>query len=625
MNSQTKQNSKSIHKSVRLMIVLAVTFAVLLAGYFFIVPLFEEEVTTETVVCTPIWESEVESANGKVLMYPHYQRSDISKITIHNPNNAKFGEQYVTWGFYKYQGPEENEDDLYPGEFYLQNYEYAPVDSNALSNVVVGAGYTLAVTRVEDHCDDYSRYGLDYATPEDAISITVEVELVDEETKEVTKKTYTYYVGDKTPSGSGYYVRVVGEDKLLSTGETKERDSVYILSPNNLEAALLNSPVELVEPTLTLPYDATANGLLKSFNIWRYEDRYLDVEKQEDGTEKEVLRPAIALRPLDEETDSFAQYAGLSVYYVASHPGYYASTRFESLVSLFKDFHGTEVVELAQEMIDENGEPYHYFTDETFEKYGLGENQRKYAMQYTVDLGEEGVPSYVYFSELMEDSYYYAYSLNFNTICKVMVEEAYFLQWEDQAFIMNQLVYLNIDKCDSVKISGSFFDLGVAGAGREGLQEVNESYQLTGTGTNLVINTADGVKLNTKEFREFYQVLISVANRGSVSEEDGKEAMKNAPVATIEVSTRRRVVYKTNDKGVLTNEEDYVLESVTKKYRFYKLTDGRLFCTIEDIDDQGKSEGEVGSFYVLSSRLDQLFAAAQDLRDGLHIDEHQRY
>ena len=190
---------------------------------------------------------------------------------------------------------------------------------------------------------------------------------------------------------------------------------------------------------------------------------------------------------------------------------------------------------------------------------------------------------------------------------------------------MNQLVYLSIDKCDSIKISGSYYALGVDDNDRSGLQEIDETYQLTGTGKNLVINTADGVTLDTAEFREFYQILISIANRSAVSDEDAAQAMQNAPVATIEVSSRRNVVYKTDANGNSTTEVDYVLESVTKKFRFYQLSDGRLFCTIEDINADGTSSGEEGSFYVLSSRLEQLFVATQDLREGLAINEKDRY
>ena len=556
------------------------------------------------------------STNGRVLMYPHFERGSIKKISIHNPDNAVYGAQYVDWGFYQYEGPEDNDNDLVPGEFYLINYEYAPYDTTLLSNVVVGAGFTLATSRVEDHCDDYSRYGLDFATPEDAVSITVEA--VDENG---TVQTYTYYVGDKTPSGSGYYVRVAGEDKLLSTGETVERDSVYTLSPNNLEAALLSSPVELVTPTLTLPVDTQSNGLLEAFYIWRHEDKYIYDHTNEDGTVTQKLAPAISIKPLDQSKDPFAQYAGLSVYYAASHPGYYVSSRFEELSSLFSDFQGSEVMELASLMVNDEGESYYGFDDATREKYGLGSDQIK----YTVRLVSQGISNDVYFSALQEGSYYYAYSLVFNTICKVAVDEAYFLQWEDQAFLMNQLVYLSIDKCDSIKISGSYYALGVDDNDRSGLQEIDETYQLTGTGKNLVINTADGVTLDTAEFREFYQILISIANRSAVSDEDAAQAMQNAPVATIEVSSRRNVVYKTDANGNSTTEVDYVLESVTKKFRFYQLSDGRLFCTIEDINADGTSSGEEGSFYVLSSRLEQLFVATQDLREGLAINEKDRY
>ncbi|MBQ8287516.1 MAG: DUF4340 domain-containing protein [Clostridia bacterium] len=613
MTSQAIKKSNTVKKSIRLMCILAAVFVVLLAGYFIISPMLEdEEAVAEAVVYDPIWESEVASTNGRVLMYPHYERTSIKMISIHNPDNAVYGQQYVDWGFYQYDGPEENENDLIPGDFYLINYEYAPYDSTMLSNVVVGAGFALSTSRVEDHCDDYSRYGLDFADPEDAISVTMET---------TDGKTYTYYVGDKTPSGSGYYVRVAGEDKLLSTGETMERDSVYTLSPNNLEAAILSSPVELVTPTLTLPVDTQTAGLFEAFYIWRHEDEYIYEHENEDGTVSQKYSPAISVKPLNQSKDPFAQYAGLSVYYAASHPGYYISTRFETLSSLFADFKGTEVMELASLITDAEGESYYGFDDATREKYGLGADQIK----YTVRLVSQGIENDVYFSELQEESYYYAYSLVFNTICKVTVADAYFLQWEDQAFLMNQLVYLGIDKCDSIKISGSYYALGVDENGRTGLQEINETYQLTGTGNNLVVNTADGVTLDTAEFRELYQILISIANRGKVSDEEAAEAMKNAPVATIEVSSRRSVVYKTDSNGNSTNEEDYVLESVSKKFRFYQLSDGRLFCTIEEINADGTSSGETGSFYVLSSRLEQLFVATQDLRDGLSINEKDRY
>ncbi|MBO5778611.1 MAG: DUF4340 domain-containing protein [Clostridia bacterium] len=609
--NSTAKNTSSLTKSIRLMIILGAVFALLAVGYLlFIHPMLQEDEVEEPVTYPPIWASEVKSINGRVLMYPHYERSQINKITVNNPDNAKYGQQYVKWGFYKYNGPAENDLGLVVGDFYLQNYEYAPFDSNALANMIVGAGYTLATARVEDHCDDYSRYGLDFASPEEARSVTMET---------ADGKTFVYYIGDQTPSGGGFYARVVGEDTLLATNEKMERDSVYILTPTNLTSSILQSPLKLITPTLTLPFDSQSTQLMQSFRIWKNEPQYIVDVENEDGTVSQKIKPAIYLKPLDPANDPFASFAGMGIYYSLSHPGYYSSLQFESLTSLFTNFVGSEVLELGVPMKDENGEDYYGFTDEIRKKYQLDNPYYTMCYQY------QGIDNYVYFSPLLEDSYFYAYSNVFNTINKVTLEQAYFLQWDDYAFLQNQLIYLNIDKCDSVKITGSYFDLGILNPAHKGDREVNETFQLTGTGQNLVINTADGKTMDTAEFRDFYQVLISVVNRGMVSVEEGNQAMKGEPVATISITTRRTVSYKVDANGNPTGEEDYVLESVTKNFRFYELTNGRLFCTIEQIDAEGKSSGESGSFYVLSSRLEQLVSAAISLKNGEDVNEHQRY
>lgn len=622
MTNQSIQKSKSIKKTLLLSGVLAVVFALLLGGYFVVTALLDTEtVETEQVVYEPIWEDEVEGVNGRVLLYPHFRRESINKITVHNPDNAVYGQQYVDWGFYRYNGPEKNEDDLIPGDFYLTNYEYATYDQSMLAYVITGAGYATTTARVEDHCKDFGRYGLDFDDPSEITSVTLEAVVTDEATQTETTVTYTYYIGDKTPSGSGYYVRVAGEDKLRSTGEVMERDSVYTVSPANLESALLVHPVKLITPTLTLPVDTQAAQLLDAFYVWKHEDKYLREDTDENGNKVEKYIPAIHIRPVEQENNPFAQFAGQSVYHAVSHPGYYTSSRFESLISVFAEFSGTEVLELASPMTNDAGEEYYGFDLKTREKYGLGPDQIRYTMRY--DYME--IQNVVYFSELQEDSYYYAYSEVFNTICKVPLEKSYFLEWEDEAYLLSRIVYLNIDKCDSIKIQGSYYALPVDGSGRDGLQKIDEFYQLTGTGKNLVITNKEGKQPDVATFREFYQILLSIANRSSVSEADAEAAMKKEAVATIEVSTRQNVVYKVDANGYSTGEEAYVLESVTKKFRFYELTDGRLFCTIEEIKADGTSSGESGSFYVLTSRLEQLFKGVQDLRDGKVVNEKDRY
>lgn len=610
MTKVNAKKSSSLNKSVRLIIILTAVFAVLLASYFILKAIFAKDEEVTAVTYDPIWASEVASVDGRVMMYPHYQRDAINKITVHNPKNAKYGEQYVDWGFYRYNGPEKNDLNLIVGDFYLQNYEYAPFDSQKLANMVVAAGYTLTMARVEDHCSDYSRYGLDYATPADAISLTMET---------TDGKTICYYIGDKTPSGGGYYVRVVGQDTLLSTGEVVERDSVYTMLPTNLEAAVLASPTDLVTPTLSLPFNSQSTELLQSYRVWINDPKYIIEGTDEAGNPTYKLKPAIYLKPIEELKDPFAQFSGLGIYYAESHPGYYTSQNFEALTNVFTDFAGEKVLELATELVDSEGEKYYGFTDEIRKKYHLD------SPQYTLCYRYQDIDNYVYFSPLQEESYYYAYSLTFNTICKVTMEQAYFLQWDEQSYLQTQVVFLGIDTCDMLKISGKYYDLGVIDPDRKGWQSVEETFQLTGTAKDLAIVTADGKKMNTEEFRDFYSIMLNLVSHGAVSDADGKEAMKNEPMCTLSVTTRKKIMYKTNEAGQPTSEVDYVLDSVTKTYRFYKHTDGRVFCTIEQIDAEGKSSGESGSFYVLTSRIEQLLAGAANLQDGKPVDDFQRY
>ena len=606
MTKETTKKSSSLKKSIRLMIILASVFALLLVGYLVILrPMLQEEEAAPSAVYPPIWESEVESVDGRVMMYPHYQRSDINKITVHNPNNEKYGKQYVDWGFYRYTGPKENDDGLEVGEYYLQNYEYAPFDSQMLAYMISAAGYTLTSARIEDHCDDYSRYGLDYASPEEAISLTMET---------ADGKTFVYYIGDKIPSGGGYYVRVVGKDKPVSGGEAIERDSVYIMMPNYLDMVVLSTPTALVTPTLSLPFDNQSTELMESFRIWINDDQYLVEVEDEDGNVSQKLKPAVYLKPIENMTDPFSLFSGLGIYYSVSHPGYYSSIRFEALSELFTDFKGEKVVEMATKMVDAEGEEYYGFDDETRKKYFL--DDPKYTMCYRY----QEIDNYVYFSPLQENSYFYAYSLTFNTICKVTVEQAYFLLWDERTYLQNQLSFLNIDNCDVIKLSGSYFDLGVIYPDRKGWHTIEETYQLTGSGKELIISTADGKTLHTQYFRKFYSILISLLNHDEAEPEQIEEALKNDPVGSLTITTRKKTVYKQDANGQDTSEVDYVLDSVTKIFRFYKLTDGRLLCTIEQIDAEGKSSGESGRFYVLTSRFEQLLAGALDLRDGNPID-----
>lgn len=618
MTEQTKVKGSALRRGVTAVIVLAVVFALLIIGYFaFLRPYLQKDDAGESEPVELIWSQEVESIDNRMLIYEHITREQMSKIEIHNPDNAKFGEQYVDWGFFRHTGEDDDDSGMKNGEFYLIGYEYAPFDETSFAYVVTAAGYTLANSRIEDHCTDFSKYGLDYATPEEATSITLTT---------TDGKVYSYYIGDKLPSGTGYYVRCMNSDTLLSGGEAIQRDSVYVLPSTYIDVSVMIAPQDIIDPYLTLPVDTTSTAMLDDFAIWKNEEQYFTPKLDEEGNQvyedgEPVVRwnPMIRIRPIKDESDPFTLFSGVALYYAAIPNGYFASIAFESLIGDFNEFKGDAVVELGQTMVDENGEEYIGFTDETFEKYGLLDHY--YSLYYKYN----GVENYVYFSEKQEDGSCYAYSLTFNIIAKVSQETVYFLEWSPETFIQRQVVYLMIDDVESIALEGSYVDLGIANPDRKGEVNVNETFNCTDTGTDLKITDSSGNQINTKNFRQFYRLLILASIREEVSPEDIADAMQDEPMAKLTVKTRRKTVYKTDEAGNATTKVDYVLESVSKVFRFYRLTNGKVLCTIEKIDAEGNSLGESGSFYLLTSRVEELLSATLDLTEGITINPAQRH
>ncbi len=618
MTEETKVKGNALRRGVTAVIVLAVVFALLIVGYFAILrPYLNEDDGGEAAPVEMLWSHEVASINNRMLIYEHIPRDEISKIEVHNPDNEKFGSEYVDWGFYRYTGADDEENGMVNNAFYLTGYEYAPYDETAFANMITAAGYTLATSRVEDHCTDFSKYGLDYATPEEAFSVTITA---------LDGRSYTYYIGDKLPSGSGYYVRCVNNDTLLSTGEEMQRDSVYVLPPTNLVASALLTPMDMVDPFLTFPVDVNTLALFDQFAIWRNEEKYFSPKLDENGNQvyedgKPVTqwKPMVHMRPITNKKDPFSLFAGMCTYYAVVPSGYYSTGAFENLIGDFGEFKGEEVVALGQMMTDEDGEEYIGFTEETFEKYGLLDYRYSLYYEYT------DIDNYVYFSKKQPDGYYYAYSLNFNIIAKVPEETVYFLEWTPEAFIQRQIVDLKIDNCASISIEGSYTDLGVLNPDRKGEVSINETFELTNTGSDLLVTDSAGNQIDTKNFRQFYLLLMNRSVREEVSEEAIAEAMKNEPMTTLTVRTKKTTVYKTDEAGNTTTKVDYERESVSKIYRFYKLTSGRVLCTIESIDANGKSLGEEGTFYMITARVEEILSAAVDLQEGIAIDTKVRY
>lgn len=622
-----------------LIIGLAVAFATLLLGYFFIVrPLLKGSDDDNTTTSTPkIWGDEQMAASGRLSLYPSVESEDIIRIDIHNPEN---GERYADWGIY-YNELADETNLLEAETYYLIDYEYAPLKNQSLTYMLSAAGSLLCTARIEDHCTDFAKYGLSDGTLGDDDTYMI-----------VTKKdgsTHTVAFGDKLPSGSGYYIRSLDEDAVIDpetgreTGERAVRDSVYILYDLYVSTTLLSSPTKITTPLLAYP--AVDNTRLQSFGVWIFDEKYYVYETDEngdqvigsDGKPVRKLSPFIYAKPTDTTShDPFSVFNGLSVYNMLVPNGYYSSSVFEDLISMFTGyeeddltgkFAGSSVVELAKLQynedgsvkVDEDGHKVYAFDDETFKKYYLDNPYCR--VNYTAN----DIENVVYFSPLQEGSYFYAYSVVFDTISRVELSSAYFLEWDLKGYISSNIIYLMITNCKTIEVSGKYFDLGVDNADREGEQDVNFKFELDNSTGDLVVTEANsGKKLDTKIFRKYYRVLVDLCLREELDDETIAEAKKNEPMATVRIDTAETTVNKTDESGQQTDEVDFVRPSVARIYRFYEISNGRVLLTIENIDENGNSEGENGKFYLVRGSVEKLLSSAIDLVEGNTIDPNVR-
>lgn len=569
-----------------------------LCVYFFVLPLFQED-DVEIKSVETIWQDEVVMGSNSLLLYPHYSTDQIQSIAIHNPNNEA---DCVDWGFF-YNEKEDKKLELAADQFYLTGYTYAPFDEELLSQMITTTGFVICSSRMEDHCADYSRYGLDYTDLSEKVYFTLT-------TRDGIE--HTVLIGSKTPTGSGYYVRSLDESVDLATGEKRARDSVYILSSVYFQTTVLSTPMAMVTPYLGMPIN-TANPL-DSFALFVNEEKYYYPDKE---GEEDIWQPAIHMEALNaDKKDPFSIFTGVSLYKSKVPKGYYSSTEMEGIISAFEEFLGESVVAMEHDAVDENGEiTTQPLDDEIMKKYGL--DNPYYQLFYS----SGGIHNVIYFSKLQENSYYYAYCLNFNMICKVNAGTAYFLSWDLESYVSSHIFITSIANIQSIGLKGSYFDLGVEQDFRGGRMDVDINFRLDGRGTDLIVtDTVSGKVVDTANTRQFYGTLMQADIREQMDEEEIAKAKLSDPILTITVVTKETVVYKTDESGKATTDVDFIRPSVTRIFRYYECSEGRSLITTEDIDQNGKSLGERGDFYGMSAAAQKLMSDALDLLNGVAID-----
>ena len=664
------KKASMLSRQRNIIIVAAIVFAILLTVYLAVVrPMLATDDDSEAQTKV-IWKSE-----QSYLLFEEIKREDIELVKIHNPKNEG---QFLDWGFFVCNEEGQKTADGYElvkGETYLLGYEYAPYDENSMANLATDARFTVFQSRLVDHCDDetFESFGL-ITTKE----LEAYANASTEEEKAAILEKYAYYtitttdgrshtvvIGDKIASGSSNYVRVIDEDVCLETNETMYRDSVYVVKYN----MLTGTPLTLV--TTLLGYPTDPQNASSYFNDFLIADMKIKLDEQgnpvvdENGAYKyDETKPRIKLTAMSLATkqagkkDAFSQFASM-VSYKVTYPtgGYYGSSSFDELFNYMAEMSGEQVVALGKLMtgVDEKtGEEYSYigFEDETFAKFGLDKDMTivfyTYDITPTID-DDDPIETYINISPLQADGYYYAYSMLYNTICRVSPETFYFLDWDVTTYLQTEIFQMKIDNSAKIEISGTYFDFTTGDGLPAGLRDVNLTFSLTETVGDLVVNGADNLtgksaECDTDNFRELYKLLLQVYLKEEVSEDARKEALANDPYATVKIVTRDQPVYKTDESGNETSVIDHYLYSVTRTFRFYRLSNGRCLCTIQDTyfktdengnivyetDANGKkvpvelSTAENGTFYVVTSRIEQVVEYAQLIFNGVEVDANER-
>ncbi len=161
--------------------------------------------------------------------------------------------------------------------------EVSEYDGEIYAYLCVSCGYTLSTQRLDlsgdqiprlaDGSVDYSAYGLRDVYNEageliyspTTYTITKVPTAINEKGKEVATSytpsdiRYSVVVGDRTPTGKGYYAQFPG------------RDTIYVLDAS-LENSLLLDAEELVTPKVSYPLTMSTSYLVYDFELMRFQD-----------------------------------------------------------------------------------------------------------------------------------------------------------------------------------------------------------------------------------------------------------------------------------------------------------------------------------------------------------------
>ena len=472
--NQNQVSTKKITKNKKHLITLLVCvilFAILLPVYFLVIaPMLITETTEEPPPA--LLPGEVLGSNNRILLFEHVQKADIDSIEVHNEH-----------GSYTFKRDGDN--------FMVVGMEGAPYSLELLSSLVVSAGYTLSLTRLEEMNDDLSTYGLADADDPAWYVLT-----------KMDGTKHKVYIGDLIPTGGGYYCMYEG------------REAVYVLD-TTLAATLLADVHTILTPSLGYPVSTTASMTVDDLQVIR------------DGK----LLVWIDMIPNESAADGEAL-----VTYEFKHPEQYIpnTSAYSTFIQLASTLTGDEVVLAGNETEDLDPAMIK-------ERFGIDIENPDYLVHYTVTENEVDIETILVFSEPDENGDIYVYSSVFNLVAKIKKENTpTFMSWDLLDFVDDSLFKDSINDVAKLEIQGEINN------GNEKLS-VDASFTLDGEGQTILVTPNGSGKPydadDLKNFRQLYIVLVAL-NLQDYTDLDDISQMDEVATVTITKDDGKTIEFK---------------------------------------------------------------------------------
>ncbi len=590
----------------------------------------------------------------KQLTYDASSTTDLSKIIkqieVHNQNG--------TFTVLRGDG----------NRFSVKDHDSAVLVDELFAQLSVGCGYTISMQRLEnpvrlpDGSVDFAEYGL---APETRTELDEEGnEVVDDDGNPVTYdytptwyavttmtgETYTVTLGDPTISSAGYYARYA------------DRDTIYILSSVNLDAAVLQPIEALISPFMVFPMTMNSYFQVSDF-VYRsdidhtalYRDMLIELVDFDISTvtpDEDGKLPPEATAKIEEASKLIAEmkdedFAKMYDRLFETHSRIITAFSYVDLTDRENTLFSALPYQMSSEYMagylpnsDNIGKVLQKLysmtfvgvtvlgpDDEDLEIYGLDTPAHDFSFIYKDTEGQEFTNHFIV-SQKTEDGLYYAYAEVFDMIVCFDESQAEYLEWEEIDWYEREYFSANIAHVQTIKLEGAglssplTFTLHNAASDQsEGISSENLTVSVNGEllDYTLMVTKPSGSRVEetaTYNFRRFFQALLtaSMEENAKLTEEE-MAALRATPDAECDL------------KITICADDNYYNDEVESNtryvvYRFYRYTERRSYFTIEvlsDPNDTGDPANGQGTFCVLSSFCDKLIADAGRLLAGEEI------